>query len=88
MDTGGNRKCPYLGSVYTYIKWLMFLKSKIQVLFEKHTKEIKEDISIVKLNISKLHKAVITWNKSIITHPYIRYSKSSILCILTCMMPE
>ena len=38
----------------------MLLKSKIQVLFEKRTEEIKEDISIVKLNISNLHKAVIT----------------------------
>ena len=68
----------------------MLLKSKIQVLLEKHTivKEIKEDISIVKLNISNLHKAVIMWNKSLITRPYITYSKSSVLYILTRMMPE
>ena len=47
-------ECPYLYYVGHVIK------VKIQVLFEKKTEEIKEDISIVKLNISNLHKAVIT----------------------------
>ena len=31
--------------------------------FEQNTKEIKEDISIVKLNISNLHKAIILQEK-------------------------
>ena len=48
------------GEVSLSWEWVMLLKSKIQVLFEKNTEEIKEDISIVKLNISILHKAVIT----------------------------
>lgn len=34
---------------------------KIQLLFEHNT---KEDISIVKLNISNLHKTVIPWARS------------------------
>ena len=37
----------------------MILKSKNTFLWEQNTKEIKEDISIVKLNISNLHKVVI-----------------------------
>ena len=37
--------------------------SKKKTLLPNH-KEIKEDISIVKLNFSNFHKAVITWLKS------------------------
>ena len=35
-------------------------QSKKKLLLEQNTKEIKEDLSIVKLNFSNLHKAVIT----------------------------
>ena len=37
----------------------VMLKSKIHLLFNQDTTEIKQDASIVKLNISKLHQAVI-----------------------------
>ena len=41
------------------IKRVMLFKSKIHLLFNQDTTEIKQDASIVKLNISKLHQAVI-----------------------------
>ena len=42
------------------IKQVMLLRSKTPFIIEqKNTKEIKEDISIVKLNISNFHKLVI-----------------------------
>lgn len=37
----------------------VMLKSKIRLLFNQDTTELKQDASIVKLNISKLHQAVI-----------------------------
>ena len=37
----------------------VMLKSKIRLLFHQDTTELKQDASIVKLNISKLHQAVI-----------------------------
>ena len=45
------------------IKYIMLLESKIHILFEQNTKEIKEDISIVKLKITNLHKAIILQDK-------------------------
>ena len=42
----------------------MSFKSKNLLLLQQNTKEIKEDISIVKLNISKFHKAFIPRLKS------------------------
>ena len=37
----------------------VMLKSKIRLLFNQDTTELKQDASIVKLNISELHQAVI-----------------------------
>ena len=42
----------------------MSFKSKNLLLLEQNTEEIEEDISIVKLNISNLHKAFIPRLKS------------------------
>ena len=56
-------------------------------LVMQNIKEIKEDISIVKLNISKLYKAVISWTTS--TEPcfYILLIKlfKTVLCIIPAM---
>ena len=41
----------------------MLLESKIHILFQQNTKEIKEDISIDKLKISSLQKAIILQDK-------------------------
>ena len=41
------------------VKRVMFYKSTIHLLFEHNTKEIKQDIKIVKLNISNLENVVI-----------------------------
>ena len=38
---------------------MLFYVKKHLFILKQNTKEIKEDISIVKLNISNLHKAVI-----------------------------
>ena len=46
-------------SKHVRIKWVMFLKSKIHLLLDQNTTEVKQDTSIIKLNISKLHQAVI-----------------------------
>ena len=43
------------------IKRVMLLKPTINLLFDQNTTEIKQDSSIVKLNISKLHQAVFPW---------------------------
>ena len=43
------------------IKRVMLLKLKIHLLFDQNTTEIKQDNSIVKLNISKLYQAVFPW---------------------------
>ena len=39
--------------------WSCYESEKTHLLLEQNTKEIKEDFSIVKLNICNLHKAVI-----------------------------
>ena len=87
MDIGGreNGGCLCHGGVCTCIKWVMLLKSKIQVLFEKHTKETKGDVSIVKLNISYLHKAIIMWNKSMDTQKSLVYILYFLLKTVLCM---
>ena len=41
------------------VKRVMFYKSTIHLLYEYKTKEIKQDIKIVKLNISNLENVVI-----------------------------
>ena len=41
------------------VKRVMFYKSTKDLLFEYNTKEIKQDIKIVKLNISNLENVVI-----------------------------
>ena len=41
------------------VKRVKFYKSTIHLLFEHNTKEIKQDIKIVKLNISNLENVVI-----------------------------
>ena len=55
----------------------------------QNIKGIKEDTSIVKLNISKLHKAVILWTKSTETHIFILYYNyyliKTVLCIIHVM---
>ena len=39
----------------------MFFKSKKHLLVNQNTTEIKQDASIFKLNIFKLHQAIIPW---------------------------
>ena len=58
----------------------MLLKSKIHLLFNKNTTEIKQDSSIVKLNISQLLQAGYSADyvhentkKSLIIHYVIKY---------------
>ena len=46
------------------MKLVVLLKKKKHLLVEQDTKEIKEDFSIVKLNICNLRKAVIMRLKS------------------------
>ena len=46
------------------IKRRYIVKSKQLLLLEQNAKEMKEDLSIVELNISNLYKAVIPWTKS------------------------
>ena len=41
------------------VKRVKFYKSTIHLLFEHNTKEIKQDIKIVKLNISNLENVLI-----------------------------
>ena len=53
MDTGGRGSVLIMGVGDV-------IKVKNTSFIWKKTEEIKEDISIVKLNISNLHKAVIT----------------------------
>ena len=57
----GDRKSPYQQGVST--KKVMLWKSKRHLLLEQNTKEIQEDISIFKLNISNLNKAFISRTK-------------------------
>ena len=52
------------------------------LLVEQNTKEIKEGASIIKLNISSLHKAVIPWLKCMET-----LKNHSFSCI-TCLIPK
>ena len=49
------------------IKRVMLFKSTIKLLLDRNTLEIKQGISIVKLNISNVHKAIITWTMSVET---------------------
>ena len=57
------------------------MKKKLRLL-EQNTKEIKEGTSIVKLNISSLHEAVIPWLKCMET-----LKNHSFSCI-TCLIPK
>lgn len=59
------------------MKLVVLLKKKKHLLVEQDTKEIKEDFSIVKLNICNLRKAVIMRLKSTETlenHLFSTYS--------------
>ena len=51
MDTKGARECSYLER--------RVINVKNHFLLEQHTKEIKEEVSLVKLNISNYHKVII-----------------------------
>ena len=66
-------------------KRVMLFKSKRHLLLErKMTKEIKHDISVVKLNIANLHKAVFRRTKSTETLKncsLIYYLIKNVLCI-------
>ena len=57
------------------------MKKKL-LLVEQNTKEIKEGASIIKLNISSLHKVVIPWLKCMET-----LKNHSFSCI-TCLIPK
>ena len=50
IDTNGARECSYLERSVINVKKHFLLE---------HTKEIKEEISMVKLNISNYHKVII-----------------------------
>ena len=63
-------------SMSYYLKWKKLL------LLEQNTKEIKEGTTIIKLNISSLHKAVIPWLKCMET-----LKNHSFSCI-TCLTPK
>lgn len=54
MDTKGARECSYLEHCVINVK-----NVKKHYLLEQHTKEIKEEVSMVKLNISYYHKVII-----------------------------
>ena len=54
MDTKGARECSYLERRVINVK-----NVKKHFLLEQHTKEIKEEVSMVKLNISNYHKVFI-----------------------------
>ena len=54
MDTKGARECSYLERRVINVK-----NVKKHYLLEQHTKEIKEEVSMVKLNISYYHKVII-----------------------------
>ena len=45
----------------------MLSKSEKTLLPQQNTKEVKEDISIVKLNFSNFQRAVLTWFKCVET---------------------
>ena len=77
MDTKGAIKSVRI-NCGCRIKRVMLLKKKIYLLVNKNTKKIKQDTSIVKVNISKLHQAVIprTITKfMLITHYVIKYKQ-------------
>ena len=68
----------------------MSFKSKNLLLLQQNTKEIKEDINIVKLNISKFHKAFIPRLKSPETLKnctFIYYLIKTVLCT-TRLIPK
>ena len=68
----------------------MSFKSKNLLLLEQNTEEIEEDISIVKLNISNLHKAFIPRLKSTETlknRSLIYYLIKTVLCT-TRLIPK
>ena len=54
MDTKGARECLYLEHCVINVK-----NVKKHYLLEQHTKEMKEEVSMVKLNISYYHKVII-----------------------------
>ena len=54
MDTKGARECSYLEHCVINVTIV-----KKHFLLEQHTKEIKEEVSMVKLNISYYHKVII-----------------------------
>ena len=64
-DSEGNTESDLINRVYVFSR-SFFLKKKL--LLEQNTKEIKEDISIIKLNVSNRNKAVITCKHLKITH--------------------
>ena len=69
------------------IKQIVLLESKIHILFQQNTKEIKEDISIVKLKISSLQKAIILQDKfteTLKNRSSVYYSIKIILWMLWC----
>ena len=69
------------------INWVSLLSmsyylSKKKLLLEQNTEEIKESTSIIKLNTSSLHKAIIPWLKCTETLKHHPFS-----CI-TCLIPK
>ena len=75
-------KCLYWQGVC--IKQVMLIKSKRNLLLQQNSKEIKQDISIINLNVSNHHKAVLPWTYSTETlknHSFLYYLIKSILCM-------
>ena len=89
-NTGGRESVLIMGVSVLVLSGLCYLSQKYKFYSKNTLKKLNEDISIVKLNISNLHKAVITWNKSTDTQNQlsIYYLFKTVLCILTRMMPE
>ena len=84
----GDRKSPYKqGKSITKV---MLWKSKRHLLLVQNTKEIQEDISIFKLNISNLNKAVISrtqFTETLKNRSSLYYLIKTVFCI-THVMPK
>ena len=64
-DSEGNTGSDFINRVSIFRR--SFLQQK-KLLLEQNTKEIKEDIGIIKLKFSNLNKAAIAWKHLKIAH--------------------
>ena len=65
-DSEGNTGSDFINRVSVFSR--SFFQQKKKLLLEQNTKEIKEDISIIKLKFSNLNKAVIARKHLKIAH--------------------